>query len=472
MSFTVAIIGRPNVGKSTLFNRLVGRRLALVDDTPGLTRDRREGKARIGELEFTVIDTAGLEDADGDTLEAGMQSQTVRALDEADVALFLIDSRAGVTPLDEHFADWLRPRGGQVILVANKCEGRAGEAGYIDAYGLGLGDPVPLSAEHGEGLWDLHEALAPFDETAAQGSEVSFEDADEEDADDDKRPMQMAIVGRPNVGKSTLVNKLIGAERLLTGPEPGITRDAIAVRLEIDGRELELVDTAGLRRKARVTDRLERLSASDTLNTIRLAEVVAVVVDGTVGLEKQDLGIASMTVEEGRALLIVVNKWDLVDNGRETMTRLRERLVDSLPQAKGVQIVPLSALTGTHVRDLVPAVISVHEIWNKRVMTGPLNRWLSDVVERHPPPSVKRHRPRFRYATQAKARPPTFILFVSRPESVGETYLRYLENELRSAFDLPGTPIRVRLRKGHNPYAEKGRRQSAGRRPKARISRR
>ena len=457
MNFTLAIVGRPNVGKSTLFNRLVGRRLAIVDNTPGVTRDRREGEAQLGLLPFKVIDTAGLEEGKGASLEARMWQQTEQAVTEANVVLMLIDARAGITPADQHFSDLLRRHGGNVILVANKCEGRAGEPGFYDAYSLGLGDPVAISAEHAEGMSDLYDRIEEvMKEASPGGAEL------EPSSESGEGPLKLAIVGRPNVGKSTLVNKLMGAERLLTGPEPGITRDAIAVRLEIDGRELELVDTAGLRRKARVRDRLERLSASDTLNTIRLAEVVAVVVDGTVGLEKQDLGIASMTVEEGRALLIVVNKWDLVDNGRETMVRLRERLADSLPQAKGVQIVPLSALTGKHVQDLVPAVISVHEIWNKRVMTGPLNRWLSDVVEHHPPPSVSRHRPRFRYATQAKARPPTFILFVSRPESVGETYLRYLENELRSTFDLPGTPIRVRLRKGHNPYAEKGRGRSSG----------
>lgn len=454
MSTTLAIVGRPNVGKSTLFNRLVGKRLAIVDDTPGVTRDRREGEARLGSWKFKVIDTAGLEEGKGASLEARMWRQTERAVDEANVVLMLIDARAGVTPIDRHFADLLRRHRGRVILVANKCEGKAGETGFYDAYSLGLGEPVAISAEHADGMTDLHDRIGE----AVTLSAASDTDA-EADSPSDAGPLKLAIVGRPNVGKSTLVNRLMGADRLLTGPEPGITRDAVAVRLEADGREIELVDTAGLRRRARVTDRLERLSVNDTLNAVRLAEVVAVVVDGAIGMEKQDLGIASMAVEEGRASLIVVNKWDLVDDGRGTMARLRERLGDSLPQAKGIEIVPVSALTGKRLENLLPAVFSVHEVWNRRVMTGPLNRWLNETVDHHPPPAVRRHRPRFRYVTQAKARPPTFVLFVSRPEAVGETYLRYLENELRATFDLPGTPIRMRLRKGPNPYAEKGRRR-------------
>ncbi len=458
MSTTLAIVGRPNVGKSTLFNRLVGKRLAIVDDTPGVTRDRREGEARLGFWKFKVIDTAGLEEGKGASLEARMWRQTERAVDEANVVLMLIDARAGVTPVDRHFADLLRRRRGRVILVANKCEGKAGEAGFYDAYSLGLGEPVAISAEHAEGMTDLHDRIG---EAVTLGA-ASDTDA-ETDSPSDAGPLKLAIVGRPNVGKSTLVNRLMGADRLLTGPEPGITRDAVAVRLEADGREIELVDTAGLRRRARVTNRLERLSVNDTLNAIRLAEVVAVVVDGAIGMEKQDFGIVSMAVEEGRASLIVVNKWDLVDGGRGTITRLRERLGDSLPQAKGIEIVPVSALTGKRLENLLPAVFSVHEVWNRRVMTGPLNRWLNETVDHHPPPAVRRHRPRFRYVTQAKARPPTFVLFVSRPEAVGETYLRYLENELRATFDLPGTPIRMRLRKGPNPYAEKGRRRRKGR---------
>ena len=458
MSTTLAIVGRPNVGKSTLFNRLVGKRLAIVDDMPGVTRDRREGEARLGSWKFKVIDTAGLEEGKGASLEARMWRQTERAVDEANVVLMLIDARAGVTPVDRHFADLLRRRRGRVILVANKCEGKAGEAGFYDAYSLGLGEPVAISAEHAEGMTDLHDRIGE----AVTLSAASDTDA-EADSPSDAGTLKLAIVGRPNVGKSTLVNRLMGADRLLTGPEPGITRDAVAVRLEADGREIELVDTAGLRRRARVTNRLERLSVNDTLNAIRLAEVVAVVVDGAIGMEKQDFGIVSMAVEEGRASLIVVNKWDLVDDGRGTMTRLRERLGDSLPQAKGIEIVPVSALTGKRLENLLPAVFSVHEVWNRRVMTGPLNRWLNETVDHHPPPAVRRHRPRFRYVTQAKARPPTFVLFVSRPEAVGETYLRYLENELRATFDLPGTPIRMRLRKEPNPYAEKGRRRRKGR---------
>lgn len=451
MRATVAIVGRPNVGKSTLFNRLVGRRLAIVDDTPGVTRDRREGEARLGSLEFKVVDTAGLEEGRGGSLEDRMRRQTEQAVGEADVALLLIDARAGVTPVDRHFADLLRRRGNRVILVANKCEGRAGETGFYDSYALGLGEPVAISAEHAEGMADLYDRI---DEAAASAS--ATEPGAAAESPSETGPLKLAIVGRPNVGKSTLVNRLAGTDRLLTGPEPGITRDAIAVRLEVDGREIELVDTAGLRRRARVTDRLERLSANDTLNAIRMAEVVAVVVDGAVGMEKQDLGIASMAVEEGRALLIVVNKWDVVGDGRRAMARLRERLGDSLPRAQGVKIVPVSALTGARLKTLLPTVFSVHEVWNRRVMTGPLNRWLSETVDRHPPPAVRSRRPRFRYVTQAKARPPTFVLFVNRPEAVGETYLRYLENDLRATFDLPGAPIRLRLRKGRNPYVGEG----------------
>jgi GTP-binding protein len=458
MRLTLAIVGRPNVGKSTLFNRLVGRRVAIVDDKPGVTRDRREAEADLGLRQFTIIDTAGLEEGKRESLEARMWQQTEQAVGEADVILMLIDARAGITPADQYFADHLRRHGRNIILVANKCEGRAGETGFYEAYSLGMGDPVAVSAEHMEGMSDLYDRIDAMAELLSP-SQVDLPVDDH----DGNGPLKLAIVGRPNVGKSTLVNRLIGSDRMLTGPEPGITRDAISVRLEVDDGELQLVDTAGLRRKARVTDRLEKLSASDTLNAIRMAEVVAVVVDGTVGIEKQDLGIASMTVEEGRALLIVVNKWDLVADGQQELKRLRERLSDSLPQARGVEVVTLSALTGMRIDDLIPAVFLVNKVWNKRVITGPLNRWLSETIEHHPPPAVRRHRPKFRYVTQAKARPPTFVLFVSRPEAVGDTYLRYLENELRAAFNLPGTPIRLRLRKGKNPFAEKG---SAGRGPR------
>lgn len=451
MSFTLAIVGRPNVGKSTLFNRLVGKRLAIVDDTPGVTRDRREGEAHLGVLRFRVFDTAGFEEGGGESLEGRMRQQTEQAVAEADVILMMVDARAGITPADQQFADLLRRYGRSVILAANKCEGKAGEAGFYDAYALGLGDPVAISAEHAEGMSDLHDRIAEAADELTRDEGVADSDAEPEEG-----PLKLAIVGRPNVGKSTLVNRLMGEDRLVTGPEPGITRDAIAVRWQVKGREVELVDTAGLRRKSRVTERLERLSVSDTLNAIRLAEIVAVVIDGTMGMEKQDLGIAATVVEEGRALLIVVNKWDLVEDGRAMLARLRERLADSLPQARGVEIVTLSALTGQHTRKLAPAVLSVYDVWNSRVPTGPLNRWLTDVIDHHPPPAVRRHRPRFRYITQAKARPPTFILFVSRPELVGDSYLRYLENDLRSVFDLPGTPLRLRLRKGQNPYANKG----------------
>lgn len=460
MSFTIAIIGRPNVGKSTLFNRLVGRRLALVDDSPGLTRDRREGDASLWNLRFTVIDTAGLEEADGDSLEAGMLSQTERALDSADVVLFVIDSRAGVTPLDEHFADWLRPRGKPVVVVANKCEGKAGEGGRLEAYGLGLGDPVPISAEHGEGLFDLHDALAPFDPTAAL-------DADDEDraADDDgnasrddtgtNTPLQLAIVGRPNVGKSTLVNRLLGEERMLTGPRPGVTRDAIPVEWAFRGRRIQLVDTAGLRRKSRVNERPESLSTSDALRAIRYAQVVVIVLDSMAALEKQDLTIARMVVDEGRAPIIAVNKWDLVSDTKKTMRALEDRLQTSLPQIRGIPVVTLSALTGRGASKLLPAVLDTYAVWNKRVSTGRLNRWLEGVTERHSPPAVGGRRLRLRYITQAKSRPPTFVLFTNRPKDMPESYLRYLVNELRQTFDLPGVPIRLHPKTGDNPYDRK-----------------
>ena len=452
MSITVAIIGRPNVGKSTLFNRLVGRRLALVDDTPGLTRDRREGEADLWDLRFTVIDTAGLEDADGDSLKAGMQSQTERALDSADVVLFLIDSRAGVTPLDEHFADWLRSRGTPVVVVANKCEGKAGEGGRLEAYGLGLGDPVPISAEHGEGMIDLHDALVPFDATI-------IPDTDDNEAADDgnetETPLQLAIVGRPNVGKSTLVNRLLGEERMLTGPEPGVTRDAIPVEWAFRGHRIQLVDTAGLRRKSRVHERPESLSASDALRAIRYAQVVVIVLDSLAALEKQDLTIARMVVEEGRAPIIAVNKWDLVTDTKKTMRALQDRLQTSLPQIRGIPVVTLSALTGRGAGKLLPAVLDTYGVWNQRISTGRLNRWLEGVVERHSPPAVGGRRLRLRYITQAKTRPPTFVLFTNRPKDMPESYLRYLVNDLRQTFDLPGVPIRLHPKAGDNPYDRK-----------------
>jgi GTP-binding protein len=444
MTFTVAIVGRPNVGKSTLFNRLAGRRLAIVNSQPGVTRDRREGEARLGDLNFTVIDTAGLDEASANSLEARMLAQTERALADADLALMLIDARAGLTPLDEHFAHWLRRKPTPVILVANKCEGGGGEAGLWEAHALGLGDPIAVSAEHGEGMGELHQALAPF-----AGEQIPSE----EETGQEQRPLQLAIVGRPNVGKSTLANRLLGEERLLTGPEAGITRDAIPVSWSFQGRDIRLVDTAGLRRKSKVGEKLEGLSASDALRAIRFAQVVVLVVDGEPGMEKQDLSIARLVADEGRGLILAINKWDLVKDREAALRRLRDRLGISLSQARGVPLLTLSALTGGGVDKLLPKVLAVFEIWSRRVATGELNRWLAEVGERHPPPVSKGRRVRLRYITQAKSRPPTFILFASRPEGLPDSYLRYLTNELREAFDLPGVPIRLHLRKGRNPYA-------------------
>jgi GTP-binding protein len=444
MSFTVVILGRPNVGKSTLFNRLVGRRQALVDDTPGVTRDRREGAGRLGPLSFRVIDTAGLEEAFDKSLEARMRRQTEAALAEADVALLLVDARAGMTPLDEHFGRWLRRAPTPVLLVANKCEGRAGSAGLAESYALGLGDPVAISAEHGEGMAELHDALAPF----------APEDEEEEPERGPDAPLQLAVVGRPNAGKSTLVNRLIGEDRMITGPEPGLTRDAVPVDWSFEGRRLRLVDTAGLRRKARISDKLEKLSTSDTLRAVRLAEVVVLMVDAAAAMEKQDLTIARTVIDEGRALVIAVNKWDLVRDRRAALGRVRERLESSLPQARGLPVVTLSALSGQGVDELMPAVFAIHQTWNARVPTGPLNRWLAEMIERHPPPAAKGRRLRLRYMTQAKARPPTFALFTTRPGEIPESYIRYLTNGLRERFDLPGTPIRIHLRKGKNPYVD------------------
>lgn len=443
MTFTVAIIGRPNVGKSTLFNRLVGRRLAIVDDTPGVTRDRREGEARLGDLRFTVIDTAGLEEAAGETLEARMLAHTERAVEAADVALLLIDARVGLTPLDEHFADWLRRHGTPAVLVANKCEGSGGEAGLLEAYALGLGDPLAVSAEHALGMDDLYDALAPYGEDAA---------AEPREGEDGDTALQLAVVGRPNVGKSTLVNRLLGEDRMLTGPEPGITRDAISVSWSFRGRRVRLVDTAGLRRKSRIAGRLEGLSVGDSLHAIRFAHVAVLVLDARAGLEKQDLAIARRVIEEGRGLVIALNKWDLAGDRKRVRRDLAERLERSLPQVRGIPVVVCSALTGRGVDKLLPAVLDLHELWNRRVATGPLNRWLGEVVGSHPPPVSRGRRIRLRYATQAKTRPPTFVLFASRPEGLPDSYLRYLTNSLREAFGLPGVPIRMHLRKGRNPY--------------------
>ena len=445
MSFTVAIIGRPNVGKSTLFNRLVGKKLALVDDTPGVTRDRREGEASISNLHFRVIDTAGLEEKFDDSLEGRMRRQTEIALEEADVALMLIDARTGITPLDKHFAGWLRKSKTPVILIANKCEGKAGMPGLMESFSLGLGEPIALSAEHGEGLSELFDALLPFEAQDSEGDE-----------DDEEKPLQLAIVGRPNAGKSTLVNYLIGEDRMLTGPEAGVTRDAIAVEWNYEGRAIKLVDTAGLRKKARVQKKLEKLSVADSLRVIRMAEVVVLMVDAEETFEKQDLTIAAHVIEEGRALVIAVNKWDTVKDRQGTLKLIRDRLSISLPQVRGVPVVTLSALSGRGVEKLIPAVLEVYELWNTRISTAKLNRWLEVMLEQHPPPMAKGRRLKIRYMTQVKARPPTFSLFMSSRGELPESYIRYLINGLREDFKLTAVPIRLFPRTGKNPYADKG----------------
>ncbi len=442
MGKTVVIVGRPNVGKSTLFNRLVHERLALTHDTPGVTRDWQEGTAELGPLRFRVIDTAGFEEGTGKDLETKMLAQTERVLKEADVALFLMDAREGPTPLDKYFAKWLRKRSTPVLLVANKCEGSGSEQGYYEAFKLGFGEPIAISAEHKEGMADLYAHLLPF-------IEVEEEAAPEEEGNG----LGLAIVGRPNVGKSTLANRLIGEERLLTGPEAGITRDAIPVAWEHEGRRFFLVDTAGYRREARIEAKVEQLSIEATKKAIRRAHLVLLVLDAENLLEKQDLNIAGQAIEEGRALLIVVNKWDRVPNPAAARTKLAERLERSLPQVRGLPWVVLSAKTGENVPQLMPAVLKAYEIWNRRVPTAKLNQWLADAVERHPPPAVRGRPLRLRYLTQIKTRPPTFALFVSRPEKLPEAYIRYLVNSLRETFGLEGTPVRFRLRKGSNPYA-------------------
>jgi len=440
---TVAIVGRPNVGKSTLFNRLVGKRLALVDDRPGVTRDRREGEATLLGLDFRVIDTAGFEDEDPETLPGRMRQQTEAAVREADAALFLIDAREGVTPLDEEIGRWLRVESTPVIVVANKAEGNAGESGILDAYRLGLGEPLGLSAEHGEGIADLFQALQPL---------VEREKAEEEDEPSAGAPLKLAVVGRPNAGKSTLVNRMIGEERMITGPETGITRDSISIQWEWNGQPVQLVDTAGLRKRAKVDDKLERLSAADTRRAIDYAEVVVLLLDATRGLESQDLKIAAHVIEEGRALVIALNKWDVAEHASSLFNGVKAALAEGLAQLRDVPLLTVSAKTGKGIDTVLKVAFELREAWSKRVPTGELNRWFENAVDANPPPAPKGQRIKLRYITQVKTRPPSFVVFGNRTDELPESYRRYLVNALRRDLDLGPIPLRLDFRGRSNPF--------------------
>jgi GTP-binding protein len=447
----LAIVGRPNVGKSTLFNRLAGKPLAIVDDRPGVTRDRRQARGSIGDLALRLIDTAGYEDEKAG-IEARMRAQTEAALAEADVCVFLIDGREGVTAMDERFAAILRKSDKPVILAVNKCEGAKGEIGAMEAWSMGLGEPIPVSAAHGEGMGDLYAALIGALENDVHDEEIEL--ISEDDLDEDKAPLRIAVVGRPNAGKSTLVNALIGEERLITGPEAGLTRDAIAVEWEWEGRKVRLHDTAGLRKRGKVDDRLERMSAADTLRAIKFAEVVLLLVDSEHPFEKQDLTIADRVVTEGRGLIVLISKWDLVEDKQAKMAELREEFERLLPQVKGAPLIAISGLTGRGLDRIMPAVAGLHRNWCAKVKTRDLNDWLAEMIQRHPPPAVDGKRVKPRYLSQTKARPPTFVLMASRAAHLPESYKRYLMNGLREAFDLPGVPIRLIVKGQKNPYAK------------------
>lgn len=466
MSFTVAIVGRPNVGKSTLFNRLVGKKLALVDDTPGVTRDRRPGDARLIDLKFRIVDTAGLEEAAPDTLQGRMRAQTEAAIDEADLSLFVVDAKMGLTPVDEALADMLRRKGKPVVLVANKSEARGSDGGFYDAFTLGLGEPTAISAEHGQGMLDLRDAIVaaigedrayPEDDEAVTDidvrAEVAAEDEDYEPEYDETKPLRVAIVGRPNAGKSTLINRFLGEDRLLTGPEAGITRDSISVEWDWKGRTIKMFDTAGMRRKAKVQEKLEKLSVADGLRAIRFAETVVIVFDSTIPFEKQDLQIVDLVLREGRAAVLAFNKWDLIDDPQAALAELREKTERLLPQARGIRAVPVSGQTGRGLDKLMQAVIETDRTWNRRISTAKLNRWLDAQQTQHPPPAVSGRRLKLKYMTQVKARPPGFMISCTRPDALPDSYIRFLTNGLRNDFNLPGVPIRIHFRAAENPFA-------------------
>jgi len=475
MSFTVAIVGRPNVGKSTLFNRLVGKKLALVDDTPGVTRDRRPGDAKLIDLRFRIVDTAGLEEAQDESLQGRMRAQTEAAIDEADLTLFVVDAKMGLTHVDKTLAEMLRKRGRPVVLVANKSEARGSDSGFYDAYTLGLGEPCPISAEHGQGMMDLRDAIieaigperAFGEEEDEAETNVSIprpavgedgEEIDEEPAYDETRPLRVAIVGRPNAGKSTLINRFLGEDRLLTGPEAGITRDSISVDWSWRGRTVKMFDTAGMRRKAKVIEKLEKLSVADTLRAIRFAETVVIVFDATIPFEKQDLQIVDLVIREGRAAVLAFNKWDMIEDRQAVLADLREKTDRLLPQARGIRAIPIAGQTGEGLDRLMQAIVDTDKVWNKRVSTARLNRWLETQQVQHPPPAVSGRRIKLKYMTQVKARPPAFMISCTRSDALPESYVRYLINGLRADFAMPGVPIRIHFRTSENPYENKKKR--------------